>query len=99
MNWNKVSAGILVMVSLAATALPASASPYRTSNNAPQRNKVVNVVEYRNVGNVQRRGQNQRRVNRNQFKKVCTTKRIRVRGRVRTVQECKLVRLVGRNRR
>ena len=73
MNLNKVSAGILVMVSLAITALPASASPYRTSNNIGQRNKVVNVVKSRNVVNVQRRN------NQNQFKKVCTTKRVRVR--------------------
>ena len=98
MNLHKVSAGILLMVSLVTTALPASASPYRTSNNVRQRNKVVNV-EYRNVDNVQRRGQNQRRNNKDQFKKVCTTKRIRVRGRVRKVEECKLVRVVRRNRR
>lgn len=92
MNLQKVSAGILLMVSLATTALPASASPYRTSNNVPQRNKVVNVVEYRNVNA-------KRRVNQDQFKKVCTTKRIRVRGRVKTVQECKLVKVANRNRR
>ncbi|MGB3639927.1 MAG: hypothetical protein WBA39_20480 [Rivularia sp. (in: cyanobacteria)] len=94
MNLNKVSAGILVMVSLAITALPASASPYRTSNNIGQRNKVVNVVKSRNVVNVQRRN------NQNQFKKVCTTKRVRVRGRIRNVQQCKLVKVqVRRNRR
>ena len=89
MNWNKVSTGILVMVSLATTALPVSANPHRTSNNGYGRNKVVDVVDV----NVNLRGQQKPRVNKNDFKEVCVNKRVRVRGRVRTVQECKLVRV------
>ena len=89
MNWNQVSTGILVMASFATTALPVSASPYRTSNNDYQRNKVVEVVDI----NVNLRGQDRRRVNKKKFKEVCTKKRTRVRGRVRTVKECKLVRV------
>lgn len=89
MNWNKVSAGILVMASLITTALPVSASPYRSSNNIPQRNKVVHVADI----NIQLRSPNKRRVNKKEFKKVCVNKRVRARGRVRTVRECKLVRV------
>ncbi|MEO1376782.1 MAG: hypothetical protein AAFW70_21305 [Cyanobacteria bacterium J06635_10] len=89
MNWNQVSTGILVMASLVTTALPVSASPYRTYNNDYRRNEVVKVVDI----NVNLRGQNRRRVNKKKFKEVCTKKRIRVRGRVRTIKECKLVRV------
>ncbi len=85
MNLNKVSAGMLVMLSLATTALPASAN----HSHNDKRHKVVNVVEYRNVRNNHKR-------NKNKFKKVCTTKRIRVRFSARpfkTVKKCKLVRV------
>ena len=91
MNWNKVSTGILVMATLATTALPVSASPYRSSNNGYERNKVVDVVDI----NVNLRGEKKRRVNKKQFKEVCVNKRVRTRRGVRTVRECKLVR-VGR---
>jgi hypothetical protein len=93
MNWNKVSSGILVVVSLAATALPVSASPYRTSNNGHGKNKVVDVVDV----NINLRGQNRRRVDKKKFKEVCVNKRVRTRRGVRKVRECKLVR-VGRRR-
>ena len=77
------------MVSLATTALPVSASPYRTSNNGYGRNKVVDVVDI----NVNLRGQKKRIVNKKEFKDVCVNKRVRVRGRVRTIRECRLVRV------
>ena len=91
MNWKKVLTGTLVMASLATTALPASATPYRTSSNSYGRNKVVDVVDV----NVNLGGRKKRRVNKNQFKEVCVNKRVRTRRGVRTVRECKLVR-VGR---
>ncbi len=89
MNWDKVSTGILIMVSLATTALPVSASPYHSSDNGYGRNKVVDVVDV----NVNLGGQKKQRVNKNDFKEVCVNKRVRVRGGVRTVRECKLVRV------
>ncbi|MCJ8282059.1 MAG: hypothetical protein MJK14_20010 [Rivularia sp. ALOHA_DT_140] len=92
MNWNKVSVGILVMASLATTALPVSASQYRTSNNSYGRNKVVDVVDV----NVNLRGHNRRRVNKKKFKEVCVNKRVRTRRGVRKVRECKLVRVARR---
>ena len=45
--------------------------------------------------NVNLGGRKKRRVNKNQFKEVCVNKRVRTRRGVRTVRECKLVR-VGR---
>ncbi len=89
MNWNKVSAGILVMISLATTALPVSASPYRSSNNGHRRNQVVDVVDI----NVNLRGQKRRRVSKNKFKEVCVNKRVRTKRGVRKIRECKLVRV------
>jgi hypothetical protein len=89
MNWNKVSTGMLVMVSLATTALPVSASPYRSSDKGYRRNQVVDVVDI----NVNLRGQKKRRVNKKKFKEVCVNKRVRGRRGVRTVRECKLVRV------
>ena len=91
MNWKKVLTGTLVMASLATTALPASATPYRTSSNSYGRNKVGDVVDV----NVNLGGRKKRRVNKNKFKEVCVNKRVRTRRGVRTVRECKLVR-VGR---
>ena len=89
MNWKKVLTGTLVMASLATTALPASATPYRTSSNSYGRNKVVDVVDV----NVNLGGRNKRRVNKKQFKEVCVNKRVRTRRGVRKVRECKLVRV------
>ncbi|MEM7581391.1 MAG: hypothetical protein AAF316_16445 [Cyanobacteria bacterium P01_A01_bin.80] len=89
MNWKKVLTGTLVMASLATTALPASASPYRTSNNSYGRNKVVDVVDV----NVNLGGRKKRIVNKKQFKEVCVDKRIRTRRGVKKVRECKLVRV------
>jgi len=89
MNWNKVSTGILVMASLAITALPVSASSYRTANNRYERNKVVDVVDI----NVNLRGKKKRRVNKKEFKEVCVNKRVRTRRGVRKIRECKLVRV------
>lgn len=77
------------MASLATTALPVSANPYRTSNNGHGRNKVVEVVDV----NVNLRGQNRRRVDKKKFKEVCVNKRVRTRRGVRKVRECKLVRI------
>ncbi|AFY55821.1 hypothetical protein Riv7116_3362 [Rivularia sp. PCC 7116] len=89
MNWNQVSTGILVIASLVTTALPVSASPYRTSNNDYRREKVVDVVDI----NVNLRGKKKRRVNKKKFKEVCVNKRVRTRRGVRKVRECKLVRI------
>ncbi|MEM7554421.1 MAG: hypothetical protein AAF378_10040 [Cyanobacteria bacterium P01_A01_bin.84] len=99
MNLRVISAGLLLSTSLTTGALPAAAlsSQYDLSN-LHQNTQALNVSDDGGVFVAQRVKNRQRR---RQVRKVCTNKRIRVKGRagrrvrIRVVRKCRLVR-VGR---